>query len=147
MRTQHHPVRHFARHYLEMLLAMVIGMAALGMPATAALKVAGINSTEFRSEAPALVLLWMAISMTVPMVAWMRYRGHGWAASNEMAASMFIPTFAAIALLAAGAVTDLGVLMTIQHVAMLPGMLVAMLLRPAEYSGVPTPLNHAGASS
>lgn len=49
------------------------------------------------------MLLGMALTMTVPMVAWMRYRGHGWAASNEMAASMFIPSFAVVGLLAAGA--------------------------------------------
>src|SRR4051794_4003913 len=127
-------LRPFARHYLEMVLAMVLGMAALGVPATAALGVAGISMSELHHELPALMLLGMAVTMTVPMVAWMRYRGHGWAASNEMAASMFIPSFAVVGLLAAGAVTDLGVLVTIQHVVMLPAMLVAMLLRVDEYA-------------
>jgi hypothetical protein len=73
--------------------------------------------------------------MTVPMVAWMRYRGHGWPASAEMSASMFIPAFATIALLWGGLVEDIGALMLIEHVAMLPAMLVAMLLRREEYSG------------
>jgi ABC-type glycerol-3-phosphate transport system permease component len=77
----------------------------------------------------------MGVTMTVPMVAWMRYRGHGWAASNEMAASMLIPTAGVIALLGAGMVTDLGTLLAIEHVVMLPSMLVAMLLRRDEYSG------------
>jgi hypothetical protein len=31
-------------------------------------------------------------------------------------------------------VTDIGVLLVIEHVAMLAGMLAVMLLRPAEYS-------------
>src|SRR4051794_7646275 len=128
-------LRHFARHYLEMVLAMVLGMAVLGVPATAALAAVGISMSELHHDLPALMLLGMAVTMTVPMVAWMRYRGHGWAASNEMAASMFIPSFAVVGLLAAGAVTDIGVLMTIQHVVMLPAMLVAMLLRVDEYAG------------
>jgi cytochrome bd-type quinol oxidase subunit 2 len=128
-------LRHFGRHYLEMVVAMLLGMVLLGVPATAALSVAGTSMSQLHHDLPALMLFGMAVTMTVPMVAWMRYRGHGWAASNEMAASMFIPSFAVIGLLAAGVVTDIGLLMTIQHVVMLPAMLVAMLLRLDEYAG------------
>jgi hypothetical protein len=80
------------------------------------------------------MLLGMGITMTVPMVARMRYRGHGWQASNEMAASMLIPTAGAIGLLGAGLVADAGALLMAEHVVMLPSMLVAMLLRREEYS-------------
>ncbi len=125
----------FARHYAEMLVAMAAGMLALGLPAGAALELLGVTTAELRDDAPALLLLGMALTMTVPMVGWMRLRGHGWAASNEMAASMFVPTFAAIALRWGGVVEDAGSLLAIQHVAMLPSMLVAMLLRREEYSG------------
>jgi hypothetical protein len=52
-----------------------------------------------------------------------------------MGASMYLPTFAALALLGAGLVEDLGALMTLEHVAMLLSMLAAMLLRRDEYSG------------
>jgi len=72
----------------------------------------------------------MALTMTVPMVAWMRYRGHGWRPCLEMAGAMFVPTFAAIALLGA---VDLDALMMWEHVGMLAAMLVAMLARPDEY--------------
>ena len=72
--------------------------------------------------------------MTVPMIGWMGYRGHSWRANAEMSASMFLPTFAVIGMLGAGVVTDMGMLMVIEHVAMLAGMLAMMLLRPAEYS-------------
>jgi hypothetical protein len=82
-----------------------------------------------------MLLLGMAVSMTAPMVAWMRFRGHGWPASAEMAAAMFIPAFGVIALLGSGAVTDFGTLMGLEHVVMLPAMLVAMLLRLDEYTG------------
>jgi hypothetical protein len=65
----------------------------------------------------------------------MRHRGHGWAPSWEMAASMFVPSFAAIALLWGGVVTESGALLAIQHAAMLPAMLFVMLLRVDEYAG------------
>jgi hypothetical protein len=106
-----------------MLIAMFAGMAVLGGPAMLVL-----------GEAPAAHLLAMGVTMTVPMVAWMRYRGHGWQPSYEMAASMMIPTAGVIGLLGAGLVTDLGSLMMIEHVVMLPAMLVAMLLRREEYT-------------
>jgi hypothetical protein len=115
----------FLRHYAEMLIAMFLGMGVLaGVPAAAGFKI----------DAVELALLWMAFTMSVPMVAWMRYRGHGWAASWEMTASMFIPSFAAIALLWMDVAEEHGTLMAIQHVGMFPAMLVAMLLRRDEYS-------------
>ena len=126
--------RHFIRHYLEMLAAMFLGMGVLSMPALMALGVAGVSSAELRADAPALLLLGMGITMTVPMVGWMRFRGHGWRASNEMASSMLVPTAGVIGLLGAGILTDIGTLLAIEHVVMLPSMLVAMLLRREEYS-------------
>jgi hypothetical protein len=128
--------RHFIRHYIEMVVAMLAGMAILGIPAVALLGALGSSTSALRADAPALLLVGMAAKMPVPMVAWMRFRGHGWAASNEMAASMFIPTFAAVGLLATGIVEDTEALLSIQHIAMLPSMLVAMLLRRDEYTGV-----------
>ncbi len=130
------PNRHFARHYLEMVAAMFLGMAVLWMPAREALGAAGLSSSELREDAPALLLVVMAMTMTVPMVAWMRYRGHGWRPSAEMSASMLVPTAGAIGLLGLGLAEDVDALLLGEHVAMLLGMLVAMVLRPAEYSGL-----------
>ena len=126
--------QHFLRHYVEMVIAMFLGMAVLWLPAGLALNATGSSWSELNDDAPALMLLLMATTMTVPMVAWMRYRGHGRRANAEMSASMFLPTFAVIGLLGAGLLTDTGVLMVVEHVAMLLAMLVAMLLRPAEYT-------------
>jgi hypothetical protein len=123
--------RHFVRHYAEMVAAMFLGMAVLGLPAGWAMSAVGTGWSEL-VDAP--MLFGMAVTMTVPMVAWMRYRGHSGRANTEMAASMFLPTFAVIALLWAGVVEDVGVLMVAEHVAMLLSMLAAMLLRPAEYT-------------
>ena len=124
------PAKRFIRHYLEMVVAMFAGMAVLSMPARWAVAAAGTSY----DAAPALMFLSMAVTMTVPMVAWMRYRGHGRRANSEMAASMFLPTFAVIGLLWAGVIEDIGALMVLEHVAMLASMLGVMLLRPAEYT-------------
>ena len=125
--------RHFARHYAEMVIAMFLGMAVLGVPAGWALGAMGSSWSALNNDAPALMLLGMAVTMTVPMVAWMSHRGHGRRANAEMSASMLLPTFAVIGLLGAGFVTEIGALLVIEHVAMLASMLVAMLLRPDEY--------------
>jgi hypothetical protein len=125
--------RRFIRHYFEMVVVMFAGMAVLGAPAGWALGAAGSSWSELTDTSPALMLLLMATTMTVPMVAWMRYRGHGWRANTEMAASMVLPTLAAIGLLAADVAT-VGTLLVGEHIAMLLGMLAAMLLRPDEYT-------------
>ena len=126
--------RTFILHYGEMVVVMFAGMIVLGLPGEAALKAIGSGTSVLRHDAPSLVFLGMAATMTLPMVGWMRYRGHRWQPTLEMAASMIIPTLVAIALLAAGALS-FEALMGLEHVAMLLGMLVAMLLRVDEYTG------------
>jgi hypothetical protein len=126
--------RHFVRHYVEMVVAMFLGMVVLGAPAGWALGAVGSSWSELNTDAPALMLLGMAVTMTVPMVSWMRYRGHGWRANAEMSASMLVPTFAAIAVLEGALVQDVGFLLILEHVAMLLGMLGVMLMRPTEYT-------------
>jgi hypothetical protein len=51
-----------------------------------------------------------------------------------MAASMMVPTLAVVALLGFGLVEDVGALLVIEHVVMLPAMLAVMLLRRDEYA-------------
>jgi hypothetical protein len=119
----------FIRHYVEMVVAMFVGMAVLGLP----LYAMGTGWHELAVDAPALGFLGMAASMTVPMVGWMAFRGHSRRANVEMSAAMFVPTFAVIALIAADLVTDTGVLMSIEHLAMFVAMAAVMLARPAEY--------------
>ena len=123
-------MRSFVRHYGEMVIAMFAGMLVLGLPAEAGLRAMGTSSSDLQVDAPAVLFLGMALTMTVPMVAWMRYRGHGWRPCLEMAAAMFVPTFVAIALLGA---VDFDTLMMWEHVGMLLAMLGAMLARPSEY--------------
>jgi predicted permease len=123
--------RHFARHYGEMLVAMFLGMGVLIMPLGVALGlvVMSLHDTD------ALMISGMALTMTAPMVAWMRYRGHRWPACADMTAAMVVPTLGVLALLWSGLVGDVGTVLVIEHVVMLPSMLVAMLLRRDEYTG------------
>jgi hypothetical protein len=123
--------RHFIRHYVEMVVAMFLGMGVLLPPLGAALRTAGTSL----HDSDVLMISAMALTMTVPMVAWMRYRGHGWSVCADMTTAMVIPTLSVLALLWSGLVGDLGTLLLIEHVAMLPSMLLAMLLRRDEYTG------------
>jgi hypothetical protein len=126
-----HSTRRFFLHYVEMVAAMFIGMFALSKPADWLFSALGTSTS---SQHPAMMLFSMGVTMTVPMIAWMRFRGHAWRPTNEMAASMLIPTLAAMALVGAGVMKG-GPAMVIEHVVMLAGMLIAMVLRRDEYSG------------
>lgn len=81
----------------------------------------------------------MGLSMTVPMVLWMRYRGHSLRRNAEMAGSMLVPSLLAAALLGAGAF-GLGVAFAVQHAVMVPAMLGVMLWHYSEYASPHTPM-------
>jgi flagellar biosynthetic protein FliP len=66
------------------------------------------------------------------MVVWMRYRGHGWASTLEMAGVMFVPVIALFPLLWLGVISG-DSLIVVEHVAMLPLMWLVMLRRRNEY--------------
>jgi hypothetical protein len=89
--------------------------------------------TSWSRLSPAMYMFVMALTMTVPMIAWMRYRGHVWQPYLAMAASMSIPTFAVMGLLAAGIGTS-DSLMIPEHAGMLSCMLGVMLHRRDDYS-------------
>jgi flagellar biosynthetic protein FliP len=127
--------RTFLRHYAEMVVAMLLGMFVLGAALAVPLEAAGIDVSSWDKKEPELLLLSMAFTMTVPMVAWMRHRGHGWAPCWEMTAAMFVPAFLAIGLLWAEVSTDVHGLMGIEHTVMFTAMFGLMLLRLDEYTG------------
>ena len=127
------PVRHFARHFGEMLLAMVVGMAVLGGLGRGIVAAAGGNVDDLRETVPEVVALVMAFNMTAGMAVWMRHRGHSWARVAEMGGAMFIPAIGAIVLFWCALIHSDSIL-AIEHTAMLPAMLAVMLLRRGEYS-------------
>ena len=109
---------------------MLVGMGVLGGLTQLAFAAAGGSLTD----APASIrVLLMGFDMTVPMVAWMSYRGHPQARNAEMAASMILPTLAAAAMAAAGVLSTGGAL-GVQHAAMIPAMLGVMLWRYDHYA-------------
>jgi hypothetical protein len=122
--------RAFARHFGEMVLVMFAGMGVLGGLATLLFAAFGGSLTD---QSGGIRVMLMGLYMTVPMVAWMSYRGHSPARNIEMAASMMVPSVIAAALAWAGA-TDTDAALAIQHAVMIPAMLGVMLWRYDEYS-------------
>ena len=120
----------FALHLAEMLLAMLLGMLVLGGAAEGALRLNGGSLSDMPAGLHAAV---MAAEMTVPMVLWMRYRGHPVRHNVEMAASMVAPTALVIALHWLSAIPS-GSVMLVQHAVMIPAMVSVMLWRYEHYS-------------
>jgi flagellar biosynthetic protein FliP len=124
-------MKRFLWHYVQMIIAMVVGMLVLG-PARSGLL--GLFDVELSSATqPELAALLMAFDMSVGMVVWMRYRGHGWASTMEMVAVMFAPVVLLAPFTLPGLMSG-HALMMVMHIAMLPLMLAVMLRRRAEYS-------------
>ena len=121
----------FLRHYLEMVAAMFAGMAVLGGAVRGTLALAG---SEFPTQNAELSSLEMAFTMSIGMVVWMRYRGHGWVSTLEMAGVMFVPAIVLFPLLWVDVLAGESLLM-IEHIAMLPLMYLVMLRRRSEYGG------------
>jgi hypothetical protein len=128
--TERGSKRAFARHFGEMVLAMLLGMVVLGGFAELAFALSGSSLSD---QPGGFQIVLMGFNMTVPMVIWMSYRGHARVQNMEMAASMVIPTLVAAALAWAGALgTAAG--LGVQHAAMIPAMLGVMLWRYERYS-------------
>jgi flagellar biosynthetic protein FliP len=122
--------RAFARHFGEMLIAMFLGMGVFGGLAALGFAAAGGSSSDLPGGVRVML---MGIYMTVPMVLWMRYRGHAAARNAEMAMSMMVPTVVAAALAFAGALGT-GAALGVQHSVMVPAMLAVMLWRYDHYA-------------
>jgi hypothetical protein len=124
--------RAFARHFIEMIVAMMVGMAVFGAAVSAIFALLGCSDLLHHVSLRATV---MAIDMTLGMVVWMRYRGHAWPPVGEMAAAMLVPLVLLIGPFEAGLVSG-GALLSGMHLLMLPAMFIVMLRRRDEYSHV-----------
>ena len=116
---------HLVRHYLEMVVAMLVGMIVLGQAESLVWPALTVGA-----EVGVMI---MATNMAIGMGVWMRVRGHSWRGIAEMSASMYLPFLVLLVPYWAGAI-DGGALMTWGHVLMLPAMALAMALRPSEYA-------------
>lgn len=126
-------VRHFLLHIGEMVLAMFVSMAPFGSLFSAILVAAGTTYTEALEAVPELIALALMVEMTVPMVLWMRHRGHCSARVAEMAGAMLGVAVAAIVLLWSSVIASTAIC-GVECAPMLPAMVAATLVRLGEYS-------------
>lgn len=121
--------RGFWRHFVEMLVVMLLSMAILGAVVTAVFALAGhanlLHYTVLRG-------LLMTGSMLAGMALWMRHRRHAWVSVVEMSVAMVVPYVILLGPLLAGLI-EKGPFLGAMHVVMLPSMYVAMVLRRDEY--------------
>ena len=115
----------FAGHYVEMVLAMLVGMGLLALPWM--LIWPGLR------DHPVLDTLVMAANMTMGMAAWMALRRHSRRMIVEMSVAMVAPFVVLLAPLATGFIT-VDTLTTAGHVLMFLTMLAAMLVRRQDYT-------------
>ena len=87
--SKKHHLSPFWLHFLQMLAVMMAGMMA---GAAILLSVVGLKTWEqVTTQYGTQALVVMAVGMTVPMTAWMLYRGMGRKNAYEMAAVMVLP--------------------------------------------------------
>jgi flagellar biosynthetic protein FliP len=126
-------VRHFLVHIGEMVLAMFVGMALFGTLFSAILLAAGTTYASALETVPELIALALMVEMTVPMVLWMRHRGHSGARVAEMAGAMLAVGFVAVVLLWSSAIASTAIC-GVECALMLPAMVAVMLAHRGEYS-------------
>jgi hypothetical protein len=79
---------YFALHFLEMCLAMCIG----GIPLIVLFFVgaAQIGYPDLFEQSPEVAVLAIGFILALPMLAWMRFRGHEWRPTVEMASTTIV---------------------------------------------------------
>jgi len=122
----------FTRHLLEMVVAMIAGMAMLGVAL-------GVLGEPPGYTNPLVEYGLMGAFMSAPMVAWMRHRGHSWSDGLEMTAAMLVPMLALVFLVELGVARFVpGLsgqsLMMLSHGGMIAGMVVLMIYRFDRYA-------------
>jgi hypothetical protein len=128
--ARRHRRRKLVVHYVEMVIAMAVGMVALHPVWTFLFDAFGWSGVLDRPEPMALV---MATNMTIAMTAWMRFRGHGWRPCAEMGAAMYLPFVVLFVPMWAGLISASDMMLW-GHVLMLFAMAGAMAIRPHEYA-------------
>jgi hypothetical protein len=120
----------FFRHYLEMVLAMAVGMVA-AHPVLMLLAPGSSPAGALRSFTVEAAV--MATGMALAMAAWMRIRGHGWRMIVEMTLAMYAG-FVLVAPAVWSGTLDRSGGLVVGHILMLVLMLIAMALRRDHYS-------------
>lgn len=126
------PTGRFALHFLEMCMAMCVGAVALSL-----LFFGGANLVGYPNlpdTHPLLSTFVLAINLSVPMVAWMRFRGMDWRSTLEMSGATMAVGILLIAAAWLGIISKASPFEWLRSLAC-PIMLAVMLLRFNLYSG------------
>jgi len=126
----------FVGHYVEMVIAMALGMA---LDPLWSLAIPGIF------DRPDVHTMVMATDMAIVMALWMRIRRHSWRHIGEMCAAMYAPFVVLLGPYWLGAISA-DALMMVGHTLMFPAMLVPMILRRRDYYGHHHRHHHAATS-
>lgn len=125
------PAGRFAMHLVEMCMVMCAGAVALSVAVFGGATLLGYD--DLPRTAPELSVLIVAVNLSVPMLAWMRFRGMAWQPTLEMSGSTMVVGL----LLIAGYWLDVlarNSLIELQTSLACPVMVVVMLLRYRLYS-------------
>lgn len=127
------------------MVGMVAGgvILALMFSTVLASTIHGMTRIEVLNQFAVLICLVVAVAMTVPMVAWMRYRGMEWRPTLEMAVAMAIPLIPIFGLLGLQLIPGASAC-GLYCIVMIPAMVIAMLLRLDLYTGRTGHRAHAG---
>ncbi|GAA2879066.1 hypothetical protein GCM10010472_41100 [Pseudonocardia halophobica] len=98
-------VWNFTRHFLEMCIAMCVGGGALNI-LVFVVGPAQLGYPDLRTTAPMLALLVIACLYTLPMAAWMRFRGMAWRPLLEMSGATVALAVVLIVLAALGVLSS-----------------------------------------
>jgi len=130
----------FRRHMLEMVLSMVIPMTVLAALFFVVLPGVGLGDLRPGSgSAWSFLFLPVAVlGMTLPMVWFMRRRGHAWRDVREMTLAMFVPLVLLVPLVRvvlprAGVELAPAVMLPLAFAAMTFPMILVMLWRRDRY--------------
>jgi hypothetical protein len=122
------------QHLFEMTIVMMLGMCLLGAAfGELHVLVFGSSFDTAWHDHLGLTEVVMAFNMSLPIVLWMRYRGHEWKRGGEMAAAMSLPVPLLLCLYWSGVIATATALV-LQMAVMIPAMLALMLYRKEEYS-------------
>ena len=123
---------HFIRHLLEMCLAMCVG----GIPLIVLFfwGAATIGYPDLLQRFPELSVLVIGCILSLPMIAWMRFRGHEWRPTLEMASTTILLAIVLVGLGWLGILPRSSLFEWMTRLAC-PVMIIPMLFRLDVYTG------------
>ena len=122
---------YFALHFLEMCLVMCIG----GIPLIVLFFVgaAQIGYPDLFEQSPEVAVLVIGFSLALPMLAWMRFRGHEWRPTVEMASTTIVLAILLVGLGWLGILPKTSLIEWMRTLAC-PVMIIPMLFRLDQYT-------------